>query len=145
MSRWLDQIKSLMSEEQPEPERVELAAAVLLLETVIADHDEDEDELEVVERAIGETFEIPRAAVDELLQEAREAHRHAVDMQRFTSSIRANWQPRHRGDLLEAMWRVAYADGRLDRYEEAHLRKAADLLGLRHAEFIQRKHRVTGE
>ena len=145
MTRWLEQIKAAMTTEAPDEERIELAAAVLLLETVIADHDENGDELEVVENAIAETFSMPRDAVDELLQEAREAHRHAVDMQQFTSSIRANWEPRHRGDLLEAMWRVAYADGRLDRYEEAHLRKAADLLGLRHAEFIQRKHRVTGE
>ena len=145
MTRWLDRIKAAMTTEEPDAERVELAAAVLLLETVLVDYDEDDGELEVVENAIAETFGMPRQAVDELLQEAREAHRHAVDMQQFTSAIRANWDPRHRGDLLEAMWRVAYADGRLDRYEEAHLRKAADLLGLRHAEFIQRKHRVTGE
>ena len=145
MTKWLEQIKALMNTDEPDDDRVELAAAVLLLETVISDHDEDDDELAAVEDAIAGTFGMPRDEVDELLQEAREAHRHAVDMQRFTSSIRANWDPRHRGDLLEAMWRVAYADGRLDRYEEAHLRKAADLLGLQHAEFIQRKHRVTGE
>ena len=41
---------------------------------------------------------------------------------------------------MEQLWRVAWADGRIDRYEEQILRRVADLIHLRHGEFIQAKH-----
>jgi uncharacterized tellurite resistance protein B-like protein len=40
---------------------------------------------------------------------------------------------------LVALWQVALADGRLDRFEEYALRKLGDLLHLSHADFIQAK------
>ena len=44
-----------------------------------------------------------------------------------------------RRELLRMLWRVAYADGRLDKYEEALLRKLGDLLFLSHDDFIREK------
>ena len=38
---------------------------------------------------------------------------------------------------MRALWRVAFADGRIDRYEEHILRRIADLLYLRHQDFIE--------
>jgi uncharacterized tellurite resistance protein B-like protein len=40
------------------------------------------------------------------------------------------------------MWRVAFADRRLDKYEEAQIRKIADLLYVPHKDFIRTKLRV---
>ena len=40
------------------------------------------------------------------------------------------------------LWRVAYADGCLDPYEEALVRKIADLIYVPHRDFIRTKHRV---
>jgi uncharacterized tellurite resistance protein B-like protein len=37
------------------------------------------------------------------------------------------------------MWEVAYADGRVDRYEDHMIRKVADLLYLSHNDFIRMK------
>jgi uncharacterized tellurite resistance protein B-like protein len=37
------------------------------------------------------------------------------------------------------MWRVAFADGHLDKHEEGIIRRVADLLHLRHSEFMQCK------
>jgi uncharacterized tellurite resistance protein B-like protein len=40
---------------------------------------------------------------------------------------------------MSAMWLVAFADGHLDKHEEGIIRRVADLLHLRHSEFIQCK------
>ena len=45
--------------------------------------------------------------------------------------------------LLEDLWRVAYADDKLDKYEEYQIRKIADLLYIPHSIFIQSKLNVT--
>ena len=44
--------------------------------------------------------------------------------------------------LIEQLWRVAFADQELDRYEEALVRKISELLHVPHRDFIQAKHRV---
>ena len=46
--------------------------------------------------------------------------------------------------LVEQMWRVAYADGNIDCYEEYTIRKLCDLLYLKHRDFMQAKLRASG-
>ena len=41
--------------------------------------------------------------------------------------------------LVEQLWRIAYADGVIDKYEEAAIRKASELLYVAHADFIRAK------
>ena len=45
-----------------------------------------------------------------------------------------------RYQLLVLLWKVAYADGRVDKYEEYYVRKISDLLYMDQAEFIRAKH-----
>ncbi|MGO1233874.1 MAG: TerB family tellurite resistance protein, partial [Marinobacter sp.] len=44
--------------------------------------------------------------------------------------------------LLTSIWRVALADGRIDKYEEHLIRRMADLLHLNHREFMQARHQA---
>ena len=37
------------------------------------------------------------------------------------------------------LWDVAYADGRIDKYEDYTIRKISDLLYIKHADFIKAK------
>jgi uncharacterized tellurite resistance protein B-like protein len=41
--------------------------------------------------------------------------------------------------LVENMWRVAFSDQKLDKYEEALIRKVADLIYVSHQDFIKTK------
>ena len=40
---------------------------------------------------------------------------------------------------MESLWRVAYADGDLDKYEERLIRQVADLTHVSHKDFIRLK------
>ncbi|MEK9649197.1 MAG: TerB family tellurite resistance protein, partial [Gammaproteobacteria bacterium] len=44
--------------------------------------------------------------------------------------------------LVMNMWEVAFADGKIDRYEEHLIRKVAELLYLDHKDFILSKQRA---
>jgi uncharacterized tellurite resistance protein B-like protein len=63
----------------------------------------------------------------------------ATDFFQFTSKINENYSLEQRIKMLELLWQVAYADGELASIEEHIIRKIADLLHLRHSEFIQTK------
>ena len=42
-------------------------------------------------------------------------------------------------DLIRNLWKVAYADGNLDKYEEHLLRKISDLIHVSHSDYINIK------
>ena len=45
---------------------------------------------------------------------------------------------------MELLWDVAYADGRLHKYEEHLVRRIADLIHVPHRTFIRAKHKAKG-
>ncbi|MDX1811364.1 MAG: TerB family tellurite resistance protein, partial [Gammaproteobacteria bacterium] len=60
----------------------------------------------------------------------------------FTSLINNGFSPEEKVKIIELMWQVAYSDKELEKYEEALVRKIADLLYVPHTAFIAAKHRV---
>ena len=46
----------------------------------------------------------------------------------FTSVLNQGCTPEQKVQIVRELWKVAYADGQLDRYEEHFVRRAAELL-----------------
>lgn len=119
-----------------------LATAVLLVEVMRADHDHTEAEHQAVIRAIGERFALPPAAVDDLLALAKDTARTANDFHAFTSRINERFTQPQKVELVESLWRVAYADAHLDAHENHVISKIAGLLHVTHGEYIAAKMRA---
>ena len=60
-------------------------------------------------------------------------------MHEFTDLINKEWGKEKKIKLLQALWQVANADSKIDKYEEYYIRKIKDLLYLSDREFIQAK------
>lgn len=131
--------------DEPSTHAVDLAAAALLIEVARADAAVDEEEFGVIERLLVDTLDLAPEEVGEIVRLAHEEAEEATSLYQFTQLINANYSVAAKRRLMEELWRVAWSDGRLDRYEEALLRRIADLLNLRHSEFMRAKHAVTGE
>ncbi len=144
MSEWFNTLKAIVNrhDQQPEPETLARAAAVVLLELAAADDEQDESELAVIRQAIRHHFELGEQAADELIEEAAHLRTRTVSLHRFTQDLRTGLPRQTRDDLVGWLWRVAWADGRLDRHEEHLVRRVADLIGVPHDEFIRRKHQA---
>lgn len=144
MSNFLENLKQIVNRHEPEPDEHALprAAAVLLLELAVADAGIDDAERRVIERAILEHFELDEAEVQELIAEAARRQNESHSLHEFTHQLRTQLAPAARGELVEWLWKVGFADGRLDRHEEHLVRRLADLLGVPHREFMRRKHRA---
>lgn len=120
--------------------RRNLAAAALLIEVARADFDFDEEEQATIETALRASLDVTNEEVAELVRLAREESRDATSLHQFTRLVHETHSLEEKKVLMEQLWRVAWADGRIDRYEEQILRRVADLIHLRHGEFIQAKH-----
>lgn len=120
--------------------RRSLAAAALLIEVARADFEFDTAEQETIRAALRATLDVTDEEIAELVRLAHEESRDATSLHQFTRLVHETHSLDEKKLLMEQLWRVAWADGRIDRYEEQILRRIADLIHLRHAEFIQAKH-----
>ena len=66
----------------------------------------------------------------------------AYDYFRFTDPLDAALTHQQKVDLVEAMWRVAYADGKVEPLENTVINKVAGLLHVSHGEYIAAKMRA---
>jgi uncharacterized tellurite resistance protein B-like protein len=121
---------------------LQLATAALLFEMLRADREEHPRERRTLEAALRSCFELTDAETRELAALADAEAASSVSLYEFTGLINQYFTPQEKVQVVEMLWRVAYADGRLDPYEEALVRKIADLIHVPHRDFIQTKHRV---
>lgn len=122
--------------------RVRLAVAALLLEMTHADSEVRPQECAAVEAAITDGFGLTPDEVRQLMALAESERHDATDYFQFTSLIRAHYGPEERGQVIEDLWRIAFADARINPYEEHLVRKVAQLLHVPQSTFIAAKHRA---
>ncbi len=118
---------------------LEVAGLALLLEIARADHNSTGEERRAIAVAAAHAFGVEAMLAETLIAEAERAVDEAVSLLEFTSVLNAQLDQQAKYRLLEHLWRVAYADGGLDHYEEYYLRKIADLLYLSHRDLIRAK------
>ncbi len=121
-------------------QRLRLATAALLLEMASADFSVDPEEIEAVHNAIIQGLGLSRDETDELVGLAREEARDMTSYFQFTSVINKNCTPEEKVLIIEMMWQVALADGRLDNYEEHMIRKIANLIYVPRDRIVAAKH-----
>ncbi|OGA52869.1 MAG: hypothetical protein A3G24_23965 [Betaproteobacteria bacterium RIFCSPLOWO2_12_FULL_62_13] len=117
---------------QPVPEyerkHVQLAVASLLHESTRVDLSERPEERTVAERALADLFGLSDSECAALLAEGREKARQLTSYFGPVSVIKRAFSLPERLLFIEHLWRVAYADGQLDPYEDHYVRKIAHLL-----------------
>jgi len=139
----IDRIKSFFAKNVLEPEETvtseQIAVAALLIEVMVIDGNLDAQELESISQTLCNILELEAEMVEELLRLSREEVAEATSVYQFTREINEHFELDKKMNLLTAMWRVAYADGYLDKHEEGIIRRVADLLHIRHNEYIRCK------
>lgn len=118
---------------------IRYATAALLLEVAKADFGQDDLEHAVIVAMLRDTFDLDEETLQSLVQIAEQATQEATDVYQFTMLVNEYYSYEDKVRLIENLWRVAYADGRLDRYEEQFIRKVAGLIYVSHADFIKAK------
>lgn len=133
----------LTTEGEADPDTAErayqLAAATLLVEMTRADFEVHAVERDAAVRAIGRAFSLGDEEAGALVAEAEAEADAATSLHEFTSLINTHFGPRQKFHLIELMWRVAFADGAVDKYEDHLVRKVADLIHVPHRQFIRAK------
>jgi uncharacterized tellurite resistance protein B-like protein len=129
----------LDSQERDESERVQMATCVILLEVARSDDEFSSIEKSTVEAILKKDFEIPAEATEEMMEIAKRKREESIDLWQFTHLINENYSKEEKKKIVEAAWRVIYADEKLHSYEDHFVHKLAKLLQLRHSDLIEAK------
>jgi uncharacterized tellurite resistance protein B-like protein len=119
-----------------------LAAAALLVHTAAIDGNISDLERDKLHAVVKRQFDLDEATTDELVAEATEAEHEAIDLYHFTSLINRSLDEDGRRRVVEMMWEIIYADGRVTEFESNLIWRAADLLGISSRERIELGRRV---
>jgi uncharacterized tellurite resistance protein B-like protein len=127
------------------PRDIERVSATLLVEIARADHDIRQDERDAIFKALAATSSLAAPELNELVDEALANADNTISLHAHVSLINEAFNGQDKVALVEQMWRVAFADGNVDGYEEYTIRKLCDLLYVRHRDYMQAKLKVAAE
>lgn len=145
----LDKLKSFFvadrSSESHAADFLPLANAVLLVEVSHADFDADPRELEAAAARLAQRHRLTEAEADALIHDALAERKTSTSLHDYLRTINDGMDQNDKAKLIEDLWAVAYADGKLDSHEEHQVRKIAELLHVPHVRFIRAKHRARND
>jgi len=140
----LAKLKAIFSVEEADntvdnDERMRLACAALMTEVATIDNHFDEKETAALISVLKTQFQLNDGEAQNLKELAEQERHDATSLHQFTSLVNEHCGPEEKFALVEGMWKVAYADGHIDKYEEHIIRRASELIYLSHSDFIRAK------
>ncbi len=141
---FFDQHIALPAPTQVTEENLHLACAALFVEMMYMDDKTQAEEQDMILKSVSESFSLSVEEANTLISLATQQRKQATDYYQFTSLINKGFTQEQKITLIKTLWKIAYADGELDKYEENMVRKMADLLHVPHQEFIKTKIQVNG-
>lgn len=122
-----------------ENQLVPLAAAMALLEVAWADHQLDPVELQFVKNSLISLYNIDESYADQVISLASKKRQKTTSMYPFIRQLNEQLTLNEKIRLMTHLWHMNSVDNSSFHYEEVVIRKLADLLHLRHSEFIHAK------
>lgn len=122
-----------------EQDLVPIAAAMVLLEVAWADHILQPEEIDLIETALTKLYGFDQTKAGSVLKQAENEHKQSTGLHKFTRTLNEQLDLEEKISLLTHLWRMNSLEGTSFHYEENVIRKIADLLHLRHSEFIKAK------
>jgi uncharacterized tellurite resistance protein B-like protein len=140
-------LKSLLNPDiqQPverDPKQLAIAATALMVQVAQVDGEQDERELQIIVDCAVKAHHFNEQEACEIVDDALNQAESATSLYEFTEALNHHLSQDDKYAVLENIWRVAFADGRIDKYEEHLIRRIAELLHLNHREYIQARHRA---
>ena len=105
-----------------------LATAILMVDVAQADSVFEESEFERVLQLVENHFGLSAEEAAALVNEAGDRAEDLVSVHEFTQLLHEHLDDSEKAQVVALLWKIAYADGRLDKYEDSLVLKISDLL-----------------
>lgn len=118
---------------------IELTASVLAYEIARIDGIISDDELDVLMEEIKKITKKVNKAESEIIKIIETYSVDSVSFYEFIEDINKNYSKDEKLSLISFMWKIAYADGKLEVDEERLIRRLADLIMIKDLDVLKLK------
>ncbi|MEN6473674.1 MAG: TerB family tellurite resistance protein [Syntrophaceae bacterium] len=123
-------------------ESILTAACALLLEMAAIDGEFSAIEQQAVLAILQQDYGVDANEASDIMAAAQAERARSIDLWRFTNIINEHYSRDDKLRVIETIWKVVYADGRLHGHEDHLVHTLATLLNLSHPDLIEAKLRV---
>lgn len=131
------------SEQNNEVDRetaLRMATTVLMIDVARADHVFEDSEFDRVLELVESHFGISGIEAAELIDTANQKAEDLTSAFEFTQVLHKHLDEKEKARIVSLLWQIAYADGRLDKYEDSLVLKISDLLHVSRGRVMRLKH-----
>ena len=120
--------KSKVEIEEPSFDTLQISISALLIQTAAYDGVFDDIEKEKIKYLLKKYFDLTDEKLEELFSLSLVINDDSNDIQQFTRKLNENLDYDEKLEIIEMMWKIIIADGRIDDYENSLIRKISGLL-----------------
>ena len=135
----VDDANNSVSNKYSSETQLQIATCALFLEIANSDDDFSIEEKVFIEKTMRNEFNLDDELVSELLALATQQTEDSVSLYEFTEVINKSYGREAKLVIIKNLWRLVFADGKLDKYEEYFMRTISRNLHLEHSDMIATK------
>jgi len=124
------------------PHDVCVATCALFLEMANIDGEFSESERENIISVLKKEYHLSDGDAFALIEAAEKEIEQSIDLWHFTKLIADNYSTDEKISIVEMLWKIVYADGKLDTHENYLVHTVSNLLHLSHKELIGAKLKI---
>lgn len=117
-----------------------LATAVLMVDVARADAVFEESEFDRMLQLVESHFQLTPEEAAQLVNQASERADDLISAHEFTQHLHKHLDDDEKARIIGLLWKIAYADGSLDKYEDSLVLKISDLLYVSRGRVMRLKH-----
>lgn len=125
--------------------RIQLATCALFFEMAGSDMNFTADERTHILKTMKNIFQLDDESVIELLKLSEMEVKQSISLYEFTGTINQYFSNDEKFELLKNLWKLIFIDNKIDKHEEALMRKITTMLNLEHRDMIDSKMIVKAE
>jgi len=129
-------IEEKISDKVHNKNKVAIATCALLLEMAHTDDEFSGIEESEIKKIMQSEFGLSDNKMQEIINLSNEERKESLDLWQFTNLINESYSKEQKIQVIELIWRIIYADNKVDKYEEYLIRKLSYLLNVDHKDMI---------
>ncbi len=133
------------STEHDDNKAIQIASCALFLELANADDDFSDEERKRIIELMKANFKLTDEEIDKLFELSQQQIEKSVSAYEFTEIINEKLSEEEKYEIVKNLWRLAYVDKKLDKYEDYYIRKISNNLHISNQDRIAAKLEVKKE
>ncbi len=124
---------------EPLKHDIYVATCALFIEMACIDGEFTHSERDNIVSNLNKEYNLSEQSIKEILITSQAERKGSIDLWKFTNKINQNYSVEEKIRIIELIWKIVYADGKLEKHEDYLIHKIARLLNLKHSELIEAK------